>query len=173
MVTAEYVVQMQLIYDAARESHVTLERVERDLDPRVFLSIWICLRIVRNGNICINLFLHLCIDVIPSTLPKEVVTFSIRGEVGQGRHGSDAVHVAGKSIVVRGMDVSIELTLHLENRRIVLRLGARPLVAFAADGEAIPQRLRLFGALTEMRREGSPREEIVLAAPRAFNALSA
>ena len=58
------------------------------------------------------------------------------------------------------MDVSIELTLHLENRRIVLRLGARPLVAFAADGEAIPQRLRLFGALTEMRREGSPLEEM-------------
>ena len=43
----------------------------------------------------------------------------MRGEVSQGRHGSDAVHVSGKSIVVRGVDVSIELTLHLENRCIV------------------------------------------------------
>ena len=75
----------------------------------------------------------------------------MRSEVNQGRQGSNTVHVFRKSIVMRGVYVSIELTLHLVDRRIVLHLGARPLVAFAADGEAIPQRLRLFGALTKMR----------------------
>ena len=150
-----------------------LEWVEGDLDFGLSPSSWIRLRIVRNGTIRFDLCLHLFIDVIPSTLPEQVVTFSMRCEVGQVRHGFDAVHVSGKFIVVRGMDVSIEMTLHLENHRIVLRLGARPLVAFAADGEAIPQRLRLFGALTEMHREGSPREEIVIAAPWAFNVAQA
>ena len=93
----------------------------------------------------------------------------MRSEVDQGRQGSNTVHVSRKSIVVSGVDVSIELTLHLVDSRIVLRLGARPLVAFASDGEAIPQRLRLFGALTKMQGKGSPLEEIVLAAPWAFN----
>ena len=168
MVTAEYVVQMKLIYDSARESHMRLERVEGDLDSSVSLSIWICLSIVSNGDISFDLSLYIGIDVVPAALAKEVVAFTMRSEVNQGRQGSNTVHTR-KFIVVHGVYVSIELMLHLVDRRIVLRLGARPLVAFASDGEAIPQRLRLFDALTEMRREGSPLEEIVLAAPWAFN----
>ena len=116
-----------------------------------------------------DLSLYISVDVVPATLAKEVVAFTMRSEVDQGRQGSNTVQVSRKSIVVCGVYVSIELTLHLVDRRIVLRLGMRPLVAFASNGEAIPQRLRLFGALTEMRRQGSPREEIVLVAPWAFD----
>ena len=125
-----------------------LERVEGDLDPSVSLSIWIRLSIVSNGDISLDLSLYIGVDVVPATLAKEVVAFVMRSEVDQGRHGSNTVHVSRKSIVVRGVYVSIELTLHLVDRRIVLRLGARPLVAFASNREAIPQRLRLFGART-------------------------
>ena len=146
-----------------------LERVEGDLDPSVSLSVWIRLSIVSNGDISLDLSLYIGVDVVPAALAKKVVAFAMSSEVDQGRQGSNTVHVSRKSIVVRGVYVSIELTLHLVDRRIVLRLGARPLVAFASDGEAIPQRLRLFGARTEMRRQGSPLEEIVLVAPWALD----
>ena len=146
-----------------------LERVEGDLDPSVSLSIWICLSIVSTGDISLDLSMYIGVDVVPATLAKEVVAFAMRSEVNQGRQGSNTVHVARKSIVVHGVYVSIELTLHLVDRRIVLRLRTRPLVAFASDREAVPQQLRLIGALTEMPRQGSSWEEIVLAAPWAFD----
>ena len=69
--TAEYVVQMQLIYDSARESHMGLERVEGDLDPSVSLSIWIRLSIVSNGDISLDLSLYIGVDVIPAALTKK------------------------------------------------------------------------------------------------------
>ena len=75
-----------------------------------------------NGDISLDLSLYIGVDVVPAALAKEVVAFAMRSKVDQERQGSNTVHVSRKSIVVRGVYVSIELTLHLVDRRIVLRL---------------------------------------------------
>jgi hypothetical protein len=110
--TAEYVVQMELVNYTVWKSHVRLEWDKGNLDPCVSVSIRICLSIVGDGDIRFHLSLDISIYIIP-WVTKEVIAFAVRCKFGKGGHGSDTVGVTGKSIIMCRMDVSIELTLHL------------------------------------------------------------